>query len=83
MIGAALSFLVLLFLSNASAVAGPYEDCILANMKGVQDRAAAFAIRQACETKTTPKKCRDDELQKLTKLEQPTLSPTSSPAANT
>lgn len=40
------------------AVSGPYEDCILQNMKGVTERAAAFAIREACEVKTTPKKCR-------------------------
>jgi hypothetical protein len=40
------------------ALAGPYEDCILANMKGVQDRLAANEIRRACREKTTPKKCR-------------------------
>jgi hypothetical protein len=44
----------------ASAWAGPYEDCILQNMKGVSDRAAAVAVRKACEVKTTPKLCRDD-----------------------
>jgi hypothetical protein len=56
-------------LLSASVAAGPYEDCILANMRGVQDRAAAFAVRLACETKTTPKKCRDAELQKPFKSE--------------
>lgn len=45
-----------------SAVGGPYEDCILQNMKGVSDRAAAFAVKKACEVKTTPAKCRDQQL---------------------
>ena len=40
-------------------IAGPFEDCILTNMKGVQASNAAIAIRQACQLKTTPKKCRD------------------------
>jgi hypothetical protein len=56
---AATLFLVIVV---GNAYAGPYEDCILANMKGVQDRAAAFAVRQACEDKTTPKRCREGRL---------------------
>jgi hypothetical protein len=40
------------------AVAGPYEDCILQNMKGVQDRLAAVEVKRACLQKTTPRKCR-------------------------
>jgi len=46
----------------AIALAGPYEDCILQNMKGVQAQAAAFAVQRACKEKTTPKKCRAAEL---------------------
>ena len=46
------------------ATAGPFEDCILQNMKGVQAQAAAGAINRACREKTTPKKCRDSALQK-------------------
>jgi len=45
-----------------TASAGPYEDCILQNMKGVQAQAAAGAIMRACKEKTTPKKCRGAEL---------------------
>lgn len=41
-----------------SATAGPYEDCILQNMKGVQAHNAASAIARACREKTTPKRCR-------------------------
>lgn len=38
--------------------AGPYEDCILQNMKGVQAQAAAGAVMRACREKTTPQRCR-------------------------
>lgn len=31
--------------------AGPYEDCILQNMKGVQERLAAIEVRKACQKK--------------------------------
>jgi hypothetical protein len=48
-----------------SAHAGLFEDCILQNMKGVQSQNAARAIYQACQEKTTPKKCRDSELVKV------------------
>lgn len=44
--------------------AGPYEDCILQNMKGVSDRLAANSVRLACKEKTTPKKCRGEELRR-------------------
>jgi hypothetical protein len=40
------------------ARSGPFEDCILQNMKGAQNPSAAAAIRAACEAKTTPVKCR-------------------------
>lgn len=56
--------IVLLSLLVASAHAGPFETCILENMKGVQAQAAAQAIYRACKEKTTPKKCRDGELSK-------------------
>lgn len=49
---------------SVNAVAGPFEDCILQNMKGVQERVAAQAVYTACKEKTTPKKCRDAALQK-------------------
>ena len=39
-------------------LAGPYEDCILQNMKNVADRMAAAEIRRACRIKATPVKCR-------------------------
>lgn len=51
------------------ATAGPYEDCILQNMKGVQAQAAAGAIMRACKEKTTPVKCRT-----LTTNPRPTLT---------
>lgn len=57
------------------AVAGPYEDCILQNMKGVQAQAAASAIMRACKEKTTPKKCRDSELGKPRWIENETKAP--------
>ena len=50
---------VVLVCVSAGAIAGPYEDCILQNMKGVQAQAAAGAIMRACKEKTTPKKCRE------------------------
>jgi hypothetical protein len=53
---------------SAGAIAGPYEDCILQNMKGVQAQAAAGAIMRACKEKTTPHRCRDSIL-------RPTLTP--------
>jgi hypothetical protein len=57
------------------ALAGPYEDCILQNMKGVQAQAAAGAIMRACREKTTPKKCRDSELGKPRWIENETKAP--------
>ncbi len=54
----------LVALPAAAALAGPYEDCILRNMKGVQAQAAAGAIMRACKEKTTPKKCRDAEIRR-------------------
>lgn len=35
-----------------------YQDCILKNMKNVNDRLAAVEIRESCLYKTTPQKCR-------------------------
>ena len=54
--------IVLLSLLVASAHAGPFETCILENMKGVQAQGAAQAIYRACKEKTTPKACRDKEV---------------------
>lgn len=53
-----------LALAPSLVAAGAYEDCILNNMRGVQDRLAAAEIRRACKEKATPKKCRDSELMK-------------------
>ena len=53
---------VVLCVFATSAQSGPYEDCILQNMKGVQAQAAACAIMRACREKVTPKKCRDANL---------------------
>lgn len=50
---------VCLLTASCPLLASPYEDCILQNMKGTQDRLAAVEIRRACATKTTPVKCRD------------------------
>ncbi len=44
------------------AFAGPYEDCILQNMRGVQAQNAAIAIARACTEKTTPFRCRDAQI---------------------
>lgn len=52
-------FLAGLALVPVLAQAGPYEDCILQNMKGVQATNAANAVMRACKEKTTPKKCRN------------------------
>ena len=59
---------VVLVCVSAGAIAGPFEDCILQNMKGVQAQNAANAIARACREKTTPSKCRDSNL-------RPTLTP--------
>lgn len=55
-LGAALG--IALTVSPSTSLAGPYEDCILQNMKNVADRMAAAEIRRACRIKTTPVKCR-------------------------
>jgi len=55
-----LLFVAAFVLAPALVQAGPYEDCILQNMKGVQAQAAAGAVMRACKEKTTPKKCRGE-----------------------
>lgn len=48
----AAAFTVLLMaVSPIDALASPYEDCILQNMKGVQERLAAIEVRKACQKK--------------------------------
>ncbi len=42
-----------------SASAGPYEDCILNNVKDARTPVAVAAIRMACREKTTPIGCRN------------------------
>ena len=54
-----LILVVIIWTISFVTAAGPYEDCILQNMKGVQATNAANAIARACKEKTTPKKCRD------------------------
>lgn len=49
---------------SSTVAAGPYDDCILANMKGIQSNAAAGAIMRACEEKTTPTRCRPAEIER-------------------
>ena len=48
---------------TGQSIAGPYEDCILQNMRGVQAQAAAIAISRACAEKTTPVRCRDAQIE--------------------
>lgn len=48
-----------------AAVAAPYDDCILQNMKGVMAQNAANAIARACREKTTPKKCRPGAIETM------------------
>jgi len=50
--------LIALLLPSITVRAGPYEDCILKNMKGVTDRLAAVEVKRACERKSVPEKCR-------------------------
>jgi hypothetical protein len=47
-----------LFWTAGTTRAGPYEDCILQNMRGVQASNAALAIAGACREKTTPYRCK-------------------------
>ena len=54
--------IILLSLLVTSTHAGPFETCILENMKGVQAQSAVLAISRACKEKTTPKACRDKEV---------------------
>lgn len=48
---APLTVAMLISLYSVVAVAGPYEDCILQNMKGIQDRLAAVEVQKACRRK--------------------------------
>lgn len=43
--------LVILVLLSTQSHAGPFEDCVLAGMKGVSSDAAARAVSQACNNK--------------------------------
>jgi len=50
-------------LTTSSALAGPYEDCILSGMKGVSGDAAANAVKLACRTKVKEaKEAKQDEI---------------------
>jgi hypothetical protein len=61
--------IVAIALASSQAGAAAYEDCILANMKGVQSQGAAVLIAQACRENTIPKVCRDAELAKPRAME--------------
>jgi|SRR5713226_1035796 len=52
------ALLLSVMLSAPTAVAGPYEDCILQYMKDARTSAAAAEIRKACRDKTIPVACR-------------------------
>lgn len=58
------------FLFSAAALGGPFEDCILQNMKGVTAQTAAGAVYRACQEKTTPKQCRDGVLRQIVEKER-------------
>jgi hypothetical protein len=54
--------LLLALLISEACLAGEYSDCILENMKGVNDRFAAHQVKNACREKALPyipAKCRD------------------------
>jgi hypothetical protein len=42
---------ILLWLGSANVIAGPYEDCILQNVKGIQVPQAIAEVRKACAQK--------------------------------
>ncbi len=58
-----LAVVLLTTMLPGQSIAGPYEDCILQNMRGVQAQAAAIAISRACAEKTTPMRCRDAQIE--------------------
>ncbi len=54
--------LILLMMSFAfpkALLAETYEECVLDNLKGVNDKFVMSAVRSTCKRKTTPKKCRE------------------------
>lgn len=53
---------IFLMMSSAlpkSLLAETYEECLLENLKGVNNKSVMNAVRSACKRKTTPKKCRE------------------------
>jgi len=54
-----LTFLLGTVLLCSSASAGPYEDCLLNNVKDARTPVAVAEIKKACREKTTPIRCRN------------------------
>lgn len=48
------NLLLFILLISESCFAGEYSDCILENMKGVNDRFAARQVKSACREKALP-----------------------------
>ena len=48
------TLLLLILLITESCLAGEYSDCILENMKGVNDRLAVIQVKSACREKALP-----------------------------
>lgn len=48
-----------MLIHSVNSQAGPYEDCVLDNMRGAKNKAAVYSIQTACLDKSTPRKCRD------------------------
>ncbi|MDD5578141.1 MAG: hypothetical protein PHY16_02530 [Methylobacter sp.] len=56
------TLLLLILLIPEACLAGEYSDCILENMKDVNDRLAVIQVKSACREKAlpyVPEKCRD------------------------
>jgi hypothetical protein len=48
------TLLLLIWLISAPCFSGEYSDCILENMKGVNDRLAVIQVKSACREKALP-----------------------------
>lgn len=56
--GRKIKFALLLSITPLFSSAETLQECLLENLKGVNDKHVAAMIRKACEEKTVPKKCR-------------------------
>lgn len=50
---------MMLSASSKALLAETYEECVLENLKGVNDKFVMREVRSTCKRKTTPKKCRE------------------------